>query len=219
MVRKTLTNTVLTIVSVIGSALPAAAGPISVFTQIQKAASGDEIPVTGLGNWAVLTTGGGLNNVAGVPADQTSTRQAVVGFWPVMGFRDQAHYDAERGTVVTVPDTPVTIYAEVWNGEYGQANEVRIVQFDSTVSARVSAEQGQNAVDWTFIDETQDVQFGDTVVSLSYEPVRMPDGVPQIRFEDGSPPLGFPGPVYYPTVLEALINVTRDRATPIRATR
>jgi hypothetical protein len=37
----------------------------------------------------------------------------------------------------------------------------------------------------------------------------MPDGVPQIYFEDGSPPIGFPGPVYYPTLLEATVEVTR----------
>src|SRR5262245_19498325 len=106
MIMKSLTNTALAIVSLLGCALPVAAGPISFFTQIAKAANGDEIFINGLGNWAVLTTGGGLNNVATVPADQTSTRQAVVGFWPVMGFQDRAQYEAQRSTVVTVPDTP-----------------------------------------------------------------------------------------------------------------
>jgi hypothetical protein len=37
----------------------------------------------------------------------------------------------------------------------------------------------------------------------------MPDGVPQIYFDDGSPPIGWPGPAYYPTLLEATIDVTR----------
>jgi hypothetical protein len=103
----------------------------------------------------------------------------------------------------------VSIYAEVWNGEYGQASDVRIVHFDSIVSGQVSADQGKNSVNWTMVDQSQQVQFGDTTVSLSYEPVKLPDGVPQIQFADGSPPIGFPGPKYYPTVLEAVINVTR----------
>lgn len=213
MVMKSLMNTGLAIASLLVFTLPIAAGPISVFTQIEKAASGDEIPVSGIGNWAVLTTGGGLNNVATVPANQTTTRQEVVGFWPVMGFRDRAQYDAQLGSPVTVPNTPVTIYAEVWNGEYGQASEVRILHFDTVVSARVGVEQGQSVVDWASI-ESQQVQFGDTVVSLGYEPVQKPDGVPQIRFEDGSPGIGFPGSVYYPSVLEAVINVTRGPDEP-----
>src|SRR4051812_32034795 len=98
---------------------PVTAGPITVFTGIQSAAgsTNDEIPVGGLGSWAVLTTGGGVDPAVTVLASQTAARQAVVGYWPVMGFRDPAQYDAGRGTVVTVPATPVKLYAEVWNGE------------------------------------------------------------------------------------------------------
>jgi hypothetical protein len=195
-----------------------AAGPIAVFTQVWEAAgnSAGEISVAGLGNWAVLTWGSGPGPVVTVPADQTTATQAVVGFWPVLGFRDRAQYDAQRGTVVTVPDTPVTLYAEVWNGEYGRnGTEVQRVFVNATVAARVGADAGQNAVDWTFADPPTQVRFADdTVVTLGYRPVRMAHGVPQIQFEDGSPAIGFPGPTYYPTLVEAEVGVTRPLIDP-----
>src|SRR5205823_4628008 len=133
----------------------APAGPITVFTGIWEAggANTGEIPVSGLGSWAVLTWGSGPGPTVTVPADQTTARQPVVGFWPVMGFRDRAQYEAQRGTVVTVPETPVTLYAEVWNGEYGRAGtEYRQLYIGAAVSAQVSADVGQNAVDWRFTD-------------------------------------------------------------------
>ena len=198
---------------------PAVAGPITVHTEVWEVIggnSGGEIPVGGLGNWAALTWGSGPGPNVTVLPDQTSARQPVVGFWPVMGFRDLAQYEAQRGTVITIPETPVKLYAEVWNGEYGgPGTDYRQVYIDAAVSARVSPGVGLNEVDWRFIAPSTQVRFGDdTVVSISYQAIRMPDGVPQIQFEDGSPPIGFPGPVYYPTLVEAEINVTRAPADP-----
>jgi hypothetical protein len=217
MAGKSLATIALAVASLVEYASPSAAGPISVFTEIYQAGSpdgsrygSDEIPVAGLGSFAILTSGGGVDNVVTVPADQTSARQLVVGYWPVIGFRDRAQYEAERGNVVTVPETPVSLYVEVHNGAYGSATEVRQIYFDSVVSARISPEVGQNEVDWRMIDSTKEVHFGDTLVSISYAPVRMPDGIPSIFFDDGSPGIGAPaGPPYYPTLLEATIDVTR----------
>ncbi len=209
---KSLAAAVLAVTLVASCTPPAAAGPISVFTQIYRAegSSNDEIRVSDLGSFAALTTGGGVNNVVTVAADQTSASQPVVGYWPVIGYRNRAQYDAQRGAVAVVPQTPVSLYLEVWNGEYGLAKEVQQVYFNTFVTARVSAEVGQNVVDWTFPEPSKQVKFGDdTLVSITYEPVRMPDGVPHIFFEDGSPPIGFPGPVYYPTLLTATVDVSR----------
>lgn len=198
---------------------PVSAGPITVHTQVWEATggnSGGEIPVGGLGDWAVLTWSSGAGPAVTVPADQTTARQAVLGYWPVMGFRDLAQYEAQRGTVVTVPETPVRLLVEVWNGDYSlPGTEYRQLFLDAAVSARVSPEVGQNAVDWRFITPSTEVRFGDaTVVSISYEAVRMPDGIPQIQFQDGSPSIGFPGPIYYPTLVEAEVSVSRPPADP-----
>lgn len=196
---------------------PASAGPISVFSQVWDTgvSNNGEIPVAGLGSWAVLSWNG-LDNPVTVADDQTRARQRVLGSWPVMGFLDPARYEAERGTVVSIPETPVRLYAEVWNGEYGRpGTEFRQIFVSATVSGRVSAEVGRNAVDWRFVDPPTQVLFGDgTVVSVGYHAVRMPDGLPQIQFQDGSPSLGFPGPVYYPTVLEAEVEVSRSPVDP-----
>jgi hypothetical protein len=118
---------------------------------------------------------------------------------------------------VTVPPTPVKLYAEVWNGAYSQAGtEYRQLYLDATVSAQVGPASGQNVVDWQFATPTTQVQFGDdTVVTVSYQAVRMPDGVPQIQFQDGSPMIGFPGPTYYPTLVEADVEVSRPLINPI----
>ena len=92
--------------AVVGWGSPAAAGPISVVAYMGPAGGvpggSDEIRVSGLGAWAVLTTGGGVNYTVTVAADQTTARQAVVGYWPVMAFLDRTQYEAQRGTVVTV---------------------------------------------------------------------------------------------------------------------
>ena len=39
--------------------------------------------------------------------------------------------------------------------------------------------------------------------------VVQPAGTPQIQFEDGTEPIGFPGTQYYPTLLEATVDVSR----------
>ncbi len=218
MARKSSAAAALAVASLVGCASSAAAGPIAVFTAISQASgqNNDEIRFSGLGTFGVLTTGGGVDNVVTVPADQTTARQLVVGYWPVLGFRDQAQYQAQRGTVVTIPETAVTLYAEVWDGAYGQARDVQRLFIDATVSATVGTEAGQNVVDWRFVSPPGQVRFSDdTVVTLSYTPVRMPDGVPAIFFDDGSPGIGFPGsPRYYPTLLEATLDVARPPTDP-----
>jgi hypothetical protein len=148
-----------------------------------------------------------------VPDGQASARQPVVGFWPVIGFRDRAQYEAERGTVVTVPDTPVSIDAVVVNGEWGGAGEFRTASFDAVVSGRVGTEAGQNAVDWRFLGSTKQVGFGDTLVSVGLEPVLMPDDLPAIMFDDFSPSIGG-STQYYPTLLEETVEVSRPAADP-----
>jgi hypothetical protein len=194
------------------------AGPITVHTEIWEAGGSNtgEIHVGGLGNWATLTWGSGPGPNVTVLPDQTGARQPVVGFWPVMEFRDLAQYEAQRATVVTIPQTPVKLYAEVWNGEYGGAGVAyRQVYIDAAVSARFSPTAGLNAVDWQFLAPSTQVRFDDTtVVSISYQPVSMPEGVPQIQFQDGSPAIGFPGPVFYPTLLEADVEVSRPPTDP-----
>ena len=213
MARLTLTRFALAIATFIGGAAAAAAGQISVFTEIYQAGTipnNNEIPVTGIGTFAVLTNGGGVNPVLTVAADQSSAHQLVVGFWPVIGFQNQAQYNAQSSLVVPIPATPVTLYTEVWNGAYGQASQVERVFFDATVSGHISPTAGQNEVDWDFIQDSKDVHFGDTTVTVSYQPVRMSDGVPLIQY-DGAPP---PGPIYYPTLLEATVDVTRPATDP-----
>jgi hypothetical protein len=193
-------------------ALPAAAGPISVFTQVYQTngTGGDEIHFGGLGTFGVLTTGGGVDPVITVPSDQNGGSQSVVGFWPVIGFSDHTQYAAQKDAVVTVPDTAVRLYAEVWNGPYGgNSSQMQKVFIDTTVSARVSATPGQNSVTWQVPTTPTEVRFGDTVISLSYVPVQMPDRTPHIQFDDNSPPMGYPGPIYYPTLLEAHVDVIR----------
>ncbi len=214
--KKSAAAAALGVALLVGWVSPAAAGPIAVFTGVWQTSAGtnDEIPVSGLGDWARLTTGGGVSPVVTVPADQTTARQAVVGFWPVMSFSDPAQYQAQRDKVVTIPDTSVTLYAEVWNGAYGQARDVQTVQVNAVVSGQISPAAGQNEIDWRFVDPPTQVHFGDTVVTLSYTPVRMPDGTPQIQFADGSPSIGFPGPIYYPTLLEANVDVSRPPTDP-----
>jgi hypothetical protein len=202
----------------LGFAGPVAAGPIAVFTQVWDVGGTghDELPVSGLGTFGVLTTGGGVNPVVTVPADQTSASSLVVGFWPVIGFANHAQYEAQLGTVITIPDTPVRLYAEVHNGAYGQAQSVERVFVDGTISGTFSAHVGQNSLDWHFADVPKQITFGDTVVTLDYEAIHMPDGVPSIYFDDGSPGIGFPGTQqqYYPTLLEAHVSVTRPPTDP-----
>jgi hypothetical protein len=196
----------------LGFAAPVTAGPISVFTEIWDVANTghDELFMSGLGNLAVLTTGGGVSPVVTVPADQTSASSPVVGFWPIVGFRDLAQYDAQRGTVLTIPETPVRLYAEVYNGAYGMTNDVRIVYIDGFISGTFGASPGQNSLDWQFVNPSTQVTFGSTTVTLSYTPIHMPDGQPQIQFQDGTPPIGWPGSPYYPTLLQANVDVQRD---------
>jgi hypothetical protein len=206
-------RTALSVALLAGFAAPVAAGPISVFTQVRDVGGtgSDELRLTGLGNLAVLTTGGGVNPVVTVPADQTSASQPVVGFWPVLSFQDRAQYEAQRGTILTIPDTPVTLYAEVWNGAYGGAtSDVRQILINAIISGTFGADPGQNSLDWQFINPPVQVNFGQTTVTLAYVPIHMPVGVPQIQFEDGSPTIGFPGTTYYPTLLQAQVNVQRD---------
>jgi hypothetical protein len=211
MTGKSLAAAALAVASLVAYASPATAGPIAVHTEIGQTAGSDngEIHVAGLGSWAVLSWASGAGPNVTVPADQTSARQAVVGFYPVMGFRDRAQYEAERDKIVTIPETPVSLYVEVYNGELSSSTQIQKLYFDTVVSGRISPAVGQNEVDWRMIDSTKQVHFGDTLVSISYTPVRMPDDVPQIYFDDGSPPIGWPGPAYYPTVLEATIDLTR----------
>lgn len=188
------------------------AGPVAVFTQVKEVngSGSDELHLTGLGNLSVLTTGSSnVNPVITVPGDQTSGAQPVVGFWPVLGFDSRAQYEAMRGTVLNIPLTPVTLYAEVWNGAYGATRDVRQVLIDATISGTFGADFGQNSLDWRFLSPPMRIDFGPTVVTLSYVPVDMPDGVPQIQFSDGSPSIGFPGTPYYPTLLEAHVDVER----------
>jgi hypothetical protein len=225
MAGKSSAAAALAVALLVGFASPAAAGPISVFTQITQTGGADgihgsdEIPFGGLGSFGILTTGGGVNPLLTVPADQTTGHQLVVGYWPVLGFRDRAQYDAQRGTTVTIPETSVTLYAELWNGPVGQSSsEFRRLFIDTTITATVGVEPGQSAVDWRFTGTPGPVRFSDdTVVTLSYTPVRMPDGVPSIFFDDGSPGIGFPGSGatrYYPTLLEATLDVTRPPTDP-----
>lgn len=201
--------------AIVATPLPVMAGPIAVFTQVSQQPRGtDEIPLSGLGTFAVLTTGSGVNPIVTVAADQASASQSVVGFWPVIQFQDHAQYEAQKGTVLTVPDTPVKLYAEIHDGTYGQATSVKQAFFDATVSGQVSATPGLNRVDWRFANPTQQVTFADAVVTVSFEPKTMPDGLPQIQFADGSPILGTPGSPYYPTLLEARIQVQRTPTDP-----
>jgi hypothetical protein len=51
-------------------------------------------------------------------------------------------------------------------------------------------------------------------VSITYHALRMPDGLPQIQFQDGSPAIGWPAPAYYPTLVEAEVGVSRPSADP-----
>jgi hypothetical protein len=169
MAGKSLATALLVAASLVGNASPSAAGPISVHTEIGQTAGSDngEIHVSGLGSWAVLSWASGDGPNVTVPADQTSARQFVVGFWPVMGFRDRAQYEAERDKIVTIPETSVSLYVEVYNGELSSSTQIQKLYFDTVVSGRISPALGQNEVDWQMIDSTKQVHFGDTLVSIS----------------------------------------------------
>ena len=104
----------------------------------------------------------------------------------------------------------------MYNGPYSQGPEVQRVFVDGTISGTFSAQMGHNSLDWHFVDVPKQITFGDTVVSLDYQAIHMPDGVPSIYFDDGSPGIGFPGTQhqYYPTLLEAHVSVTRPPTDP-----
>jgi hypothetical protein len=213
MVRK-----MLAVAMVLGLVSPVAAGPVAVYTAVRDVGGmGSELRLSGLGTLAALPSGDGVNPVVTVPANQTSASSLVVGFWPVINFANMAQYEAQRGTVITIPQTPVTLYAEVWNGVYG-ANppNVRQVLIDAVISGTFGTELGQNSLDWQFVNPPLQVDFGDTLVTLEYAAIKMPDGIPSIGFEDGSPRIGFPsnGVPYYPTLLEARVSVERDPSEP-----
>jgi hypothetical protein len=190
----------------------ASAGMIAVFTEIYSAGGNNtgQIPVPGLGNWATLTWGTSPGPTVTVPAGQTSASQAVVGFWPVMQFSNLAQYQAQSSKVVTVPVTPVQLYVEVWDGGYGLPNTpVQRLFVNATVSGQVSPTAGLNTLNWQFAAQPAPVMFGDdTVVSINYQAVSMPTGVPQILFQDGTPPIGVPGPTFYPTLVDADVTVS-----------
>jgi hypothetical protein len=208
----------LAVALVFGIVSPVAAGPVSVYTQVRDVGgTGNELRLSGLGTLASLPSGDGINPVVTVPADQTSAGALVVGFWPVVVFSDMAQYEAQRGTLITIPETPVTLYAEVWNGVYGSnPPDVRQVLIDAVISGTFGTELGQNSLDWRFVNPPPQVDFGDTLVTLEYAAIKMPDGIPSIGFEDGSPGIGFPGNdiPYYPTLLEARVSVERDPTDP-----
>jgi hypothetical protein len=210
---------------------PALAGPITVATSVWEAGGSNtgEIPVTGLGNWATLTWdrptanipplfGGAIGGVT-VHAGQTSASGPAVGFFPVIQFSNLAQYQVQRSTVVTVPTTQVQLLAEVWEGNAQlSSTPYQRVYLNATVSAQVSPTAGQNSVTWQFTALPAQVTFGDgTVVSIDYQAVRRPPGLPQIQFQDGTPP--FPEPVggispSYPTVVYADVTVSSAIATP-----
>jgi hypothetical protein len=213
-----MVRTLLTVALLAGFAAPVSAGPISVFTQIWDVGNTghDELFLSGPGSGGVLTTGGGVTPVITVPANQTSGSQpGVVGFWPILRYSDLAHYDASRGDVLTLPATPVKLYAEVWNGDYGGlTSQFRQVYVDAVISGTVGPQPGQNVLNWQFPNPPVQVDFGDTKVTLSYTPVQQPDGTPLIMFDDGSPMIGTPGTYYYPTLLTANVDVWRDPSLP-----
>jgi PEP-CTERM motif len=205
---------------------PASAGPITVVTSVWEVpgSNSGEIPVPGLGNWALLTwdrptadiPAGNIGGVT-VAVGQTSASGPAVGFWPVMQFSNLAQYQTQRTTVVAVPPTHVQLLAEVWDGNALNplTTPYQRVFINATVSAQVSPTAGQNTVDWQFTTLPAQVTFGDgTVVSIDYQAVVMPAGVPQIQFQDGTPSIGFPGPTYYPTVVDVDITVSSANATP-----
>ena len=193
------------------------AGPITVFTEIYSAGGTNtgQIPVSGLGEWAVLTSFSVPGPTVTVPANQTTASQAVVGLAPVMEFSNLAQYQFQRPTVVTVPPTQVQLYVEVWDGAYGGAGvPFKQLFLDGTVSAQVSPTPGLNTVNWQFTTVPAQVTFADgTVVSVNYQAVVMPAGVPAIQFQDGTPPIGAgPGSIYYPTLVDANVTVSSSTA-------
>jgi hypothetical protein len=185
---------------------------IAVFTEIYSAGGNNtgQIPVPGLGNWATLTWGTSPGPTLTLPAGQTTASQPVAGFWPIMQFSNLAQYQAQSQTVVTVPATPVQLYVEVWDGGYGlSGTPVKQLFVNATVSGQVSPTAGLNTLDWQFAAQPAPVMFGDgTVVSINYQAVSMPTGVPQILFQDGTPPIGVPGPTFYPTLVDADVTVS-----------
>ena len=200
---------------------PVVAGPITIFNAVFQVdgSINDELPVNGIGNWARLTTGGGLNHIATVGANQTSLQQPVVGFWPVMQFNNPADYEANKGTVVTIPETKVTMYAEVWAGGASGPSSLapgsfQSIHFDAFVSGTFSPDGTKNEVNWKFADPQLTATLDDAVVTFHYEPVKMPPGIPQIIFADNSPPLGVGPMPYYPTVLELVVSVERRQDDP-----
>jgi hypothetical protein len=200
---------------------PVAAGPITIANALfhVDGSSNDELPVHGIGNWARLTTGGGLNHVATVGADQTTLRQQVVGFWPVMEFNSPADYEANKAAVVSVPETKVTMYAEVWAGgatgpSSSSPGTFQSIHFDAFVSGAFSPDGAKNEVNWRFTDPELTATLDEAVVTFHYEPVKMPPGIPQIIFADGSPSLGVGLMPYYPTVLELVVSVERRQDDP-----
>jgi hypothetical protein len=204
----------------------ASAGPITVFTEVWSGSGdntvrgpglGGEIPVGGLGNWAALTWGSGTGPTVTVPSGQATASQVIGGFWPVMQFSNLAQYQAQSSKVVSVPVTPLQLYVEVWDGAYG-APGVPFKQLfpNATVSGQISPTVGQNTVNWQFASMPVQATFADgTVVTVSYQPILMPSGMPQIQFQDGTPSLGGPDtPTYYPTQLEVNVTVSSSVTTP-----
>jgi hypothetical protein len=190
----------------------ASAGPITVLTEW-----GDStfIFATPGPDYAQLVWGGPGPTVT-VPAGQTTASQVVGGLFPIMQFSNLAQYQAQSSKIVSIPATPVQLYVKVWDGAYGAPGvPFKQLYVNATVSGQISPTAGRNTVNWQFAAMPVQVTFGDTVVTVAYQPILMPASTPLIQFEDGTPSLGTSWVTYYPTMLEAEVTVSPEPSSAV----
>ena len=156
----------------------ASAGPITVLSEVGGQYSGEISVGRGTLDWFKQST---ITMLAG----QTTGSETVLGFWSY--------------NLVSVPATPVQLYVEVSDGAYVK---------QLTVNATISGQIIPNTFDWQFAAMPVQVSFADgTVVTVNYQPVSMPTGIP--------PVLGVSEPTFYTAFgVEADVTVSSSVTTP-----
>jgi len=170
----------------------ASAGPITVFTEV---AGGNQVPVLG-GNYYGEIPVGRLGNLAwGSGSDPM-----VIPAGLTVGYNNSVaefsmQFSNQYQKVGSIPATPVQLNVQVWDGAY-------VKQF--SVNATVSGQIIPNTFDWQFSSMPVQATFGDTVVTVSYQPVLLPTGIP-----------GQTGPTYYTAFgVEEDVTISSSVTTP-----
>ncbi len=152
----------------------ASAGLITVSTVV---AGGNQVPVLG-GNYYGEIPVGGLGNLSWVSGSDPMVIPAGL----TVGYNNDVaqfsmQFSNQYQMVGSIPATPVQLSVQVSDGAYTK---------QLYVNATVSGQIMPNTFAWQFTASPVQATLGDTVVTLNYQPVLLPTGIP-----------GQTGPTYY----------------------